>query len=127
MSQNKPPIGSIAWVDQASAVADEVRDFYAAVVGWSPSPVSMGDYADYSMLPPNSDQAIAGICHLRGQNADLPTGWLIYIIVENLDLSLAECLAHGGSVLVGPKAMGGTARYAIIKDPGGAIAALYAS
>ncbi len=126
MASNKPVVGSIAWIDQTSPIADDVRDFYAAVVGWRPAPVSMGDYNDYNMLLPNADQPAAGICHTQGVNIDIPVGWLVYIVVEDLDLSLAACLERGGRVIAGPKTMGQGARYAIIEDPAGAVAALYA-
>ena len=58
-------------------------------------------------------------------NSDLPPVWLIYIVVETLEASLAACAEPGGEVLVGPKAMGPGSAYAIIKDPAGAISALY--
>ena len=49
----------------------------------------MGAYSDFVM---NADGTpIAGICHARGANADLPPVWLIYITVDDLDHSLDEC------------------------------------
>lgn len=44
-------------------------------------------------------------------------------VVAELDSSLAACAARGGAVLAGPKSMG-TARYAVIRDPAGAVVAL---
>lgn len=61
----------------------------------------------------------------NGCNADLPPQWLIYIVVADLNTSLLECEARGGVVVAGPKSMGGRARYAVIRDPAGAVAALY--
>jgi hypothetical protein len=86
----------------------------------------MGDYDDYVMNAPGNGTATAGVCHSRGANADLPSQWIVYIIVDDLDARLAECRARGGEVVAGPKSMGGTARYAVIRDPAGAVAALYA-
>ena len=88
-------------------------------------PVSMGDYSDFSMVPPGSEEPVAGICHARGVNADLPPVWLIYIVVENLEASLAACTERRRRVLVGPKGMGPGSAYAVIKDPAGAVSALY--
>lgn len=127
MTENTPPVGSIVWVDQTSPDADRIRDFYTEVVGWTPSPVDMGEYKDYGMLPPGGSQPVAGICHALGVNADLPSGWLIYIIVKDLDASLGSCRTLGGKVVAGPKGMGGKARYAVIEDPSGAIAALFST
>jgi len=73
----------------------------------------------------NADGApIAGVCHARAGNADLPPLWIIYITVENLDHSVDECHRLGGSLISGPRSYGG-GRYCVIKDPAGAICALY--
>lgn len=119
------PTGRIAWCDLAVSDADEVRDFYADVVGWRPTPVSMGDYDDYAMVPDDTDQPVAGVCHQRGPNKDLPPQWLIYITVPDLDESIRRCEQRGGTVLAAPKSMGGGSRYCVIRDPAGAVAALY--
>lgn len=79
-----PEPGSIAWVDLTVHDADSIRDFYARVVGWDIQPVGMGGYNDYSMLTKASATPTAGVCHKRGVNANLPSQWLIYIIVEAL-------------------------------------------
>jgi len=125
MSENQENIGVISWCDLTVEKAEDVRDFYREVVGWKASPVSMGDYDDFCMNPPKSDQPSAGICHARGVNADLPAQWLIYIIVADLDASIANCIKLGGKIIAGPKNMGDAGRYCIIQDPAGAVAALY--
>jgi predicted enzyme related to lactoylglutathione lyase len=117
-------IGKIGWIDITVDDAESLRDFYAAVVGWKSEEVSMGDYADYSMTTPGGGGPAAGICHARGSNAELPSQWLIYINVEDAEASAKACTDNGGKVLVGPRSMGG-AMFAVIEDPGGAVAALY--
>jgi hypothetical protein len=125
MSQQSAPIGSIGWIDLTVPDAEGTRDFYAAVVGWKHQPVPVGDYSDFNMMTPADQTAVAGICHARGTNADLPSVWLMYIVVADIDASVARCVELGGSVLVDPKNSGGGARYCIIKDPAGAVVALY--
>ncbi|UCF68905.1 MAG: VOC family protein [Acidobacteriota bacterium] len=120
---NAPPIGAIAWTDLTVDDAESIRDFYEEVAGWQPSPVDMGGYKDFNMMA--SDQAIAGICHRRGANADLPSQWMIYIIVDHLDERIERCRRLGGGVLVEPKQMGAHGRYGIIRDPAGAVCALF--
>jgi uncharacterized protein len=117
-----PRPGSISWQDLTVPDAEGIRDFYQAVVGWKPEPLSMGTYADFVMN--GDDGGVAGICHARGANADLPPVWLIYITVEDLDHSLDECHRRGGSIVSAPRSYGG-GRYCVIKDPAGAICALY--
>jgi predicted enzyme related to lactoylglutathione lyase len=117
--------GSIGWVDIAVENAEELRDFYARVVGWRPSGLDMGGYSDYVMGAPASGKPVSGICHARGMNAGLPPVWLVHITVENLDASAARCVELGGKILLGPKSLEGHGRYCIIQDPAGAVAGLY--
>ena len=119
-----PKPGTVAWFDLTVRDADTVRDFYCAVAGWSPMSIEMGGYNDYCMMPPGSKKPAGGICHARGVNADLPPQWLIYITVPNLAASLKACVAKGGKVLRPATSMGG-AKMAVVRDPAGAVAALF--
>ena len=114
-------IGKIGWIDMTVEDAPAVRDFYEAVVGWTSTDVSMGDYSDYSMIMPETEDCVAGICHARGSNAELPAGWLIYITVADVDASAMACREHGGKLLVEPRGLAG-GRFCVIEDPGGSVA-----
>lgn len=113
------------WTDLTVHDAEAVRDFYRSVVGWSTSEVDMGGYADYGMHPAPGGEMVAGICHARGPNADLPPQWLVYITVDDVDASAARCRELGGEVLIGPRELG-EARFCVIRDLAGAVCALYA-
>lgn len=118
--------GRIGWIDLTTADAPAIRDFYQSVVGWDVDDVQMDGYADYMMKPPGATEGVAGICHARGSNAELPPGWLIYIVVDDVERSAAACKQHGGKVLVEPRGLAG-GRFCVIEDPSGAVAALYQS
>ncbi|MGI9251795.1 MAG: VOC family protein [Pseudohongiellaceae bacterium] len=122
-AQQKPVIGHIEWLDLTVDDASRVRDFYTAVVGWKSDDVPMGSYADFSMSSPESGTTVAGVCHARGSNANLPSQWLVYVRVASVADSAAECEKKGGKVLDGPRRMGG-ANFAVIQDPAGAVLAL---
>jgi predicted enzyme related to lactoylglutathione lyase len=117
-------VGSIGWIDMTTGDAGGVRDFYRAVVGWEAEDVDMDGYADYVMKIPGSGDGVAGVCHARGSNADLPAGWLIYITVADVEASAAACVEYGGKVLVEPRGLAG-GRFCVVEDPGGSAAALY--
>ncbi len=117
-------LGTICWWDLTVEDAERVRDFYGAVVGWEFRPEEMGDYHDYNMVAPSTGETVAGICHNRGPNSDLPPQWLVYVVVEDVERSAARCRELGGEVLVGPRGMGG-GRFCVIRDPAGAVCALY--
>jgi predicted enzyme related to lactoylglutathione lyase len=117
-----PRPGTITWHDLTVADASQLRDFYQAVVGWAPQPLGMGEYTDFLMRA--GDEDVAGVCHARGANADLPPQWLLYITVADIDASLAECERLGGHALTPVRSYGG-GRYCVIQDPAGAVCALY--
>lgn len=119
----RPAYGSIGWVDLTVPDAPKLRDFYQKVAGWRSQPLNMGGYDDFSMVS-ESGEAVAGVCHAQGGNAKLPPVWLIYIVVENLELALQNCRNLGGKV-VSPTRMAGGSRYAVIQDPADAFAALW--
>jgi uncharacterized protein len=117
-------VGTVAWFDLTVTDAEAIRDFDSAVVGWNPEPVVMDGYSDFSVLPDASTTPFVGICHARGFIADLPPQWLAYVIVENLDQSLARRVDLGGSIVAGPKGEMDEGRFCVIRDPAGAVLAL---
>lgn len=123
--ENKFKPGNINWIDLTVPEAENLRDFYSEVVGWKFVPVNMGDYQDFTMVTPGDDQAVAGICHARGGNVDLPPQWLIYINVSDIEASLQKVSSLGGTVLSEPRTITGYGRFCVIQDPAGAVAALF--
>ncbi len=72
---SKPEVGAIGWADLTVENAEQVRDFYRDVVGWKVTELSMGDYSGYCMNATAGGKTVAGVCHARGTNADLPPQW----------------------------------------------------
>lgn len=115
--------GHPVWFDLTVPDAEPIRDFYSGVLAWRPEPVEMGGYSDFSMIAPDGT-GVAGVCHARGTNADLPAAWMVYFLVDDLQASLQTVVARGGEVLKDPSTAG-PGRYAVIRDPAGAVCALY--
>lgn len=117
--------GDVAWLDLTVPNAKEVRDFYQNVIGWKHQACCMGDYDDYTMVGAIDGEAKAGVCHTLGPNADLPAVWMPYFLVDDITTSVNSVKENGGELLTKVKPMGPNDTYVIIKDPGGAICALY--
>jgi predicted enzyme related to lactoylglutathione lyase len=115
------PKGRVVWSDLTVPDAENVRDFYKAVLNWESEEVSMGDYADYNMM--SDGDIVAGICHRKGFNEAMPSQWMNYFRVADLDASLAQAKERGGNVLIEPRGDEGN-RFAVIEDPAGAVCAL---
>ena len=121
MSDSK--LGKAGWMDLTVDDADEVRDFYKAVVGWDHQDVDMGEYSDYAMVA-KSGEGVAGVCHQRGVNKGQPKQWIVYFVVADLKQSVDTCVANGGEVVRPPKEYG-PGQFCVIADPSGAVCALY--
>lgn len=115
--------GNIGWIDLTIPNAEEVKDFYAAVTGWKPEPVSMGDYNDYNMTADGEPKA--GVCHKTGPNSEIPSQWMIYINVPDIEKSATLVKENGGKLITEIRSMGAYGKVCHIQDPGGAVCALW--
>ncbi len=120
----RPVPGTVGWFDLTVEDADSIRDFYAEVVGWKATPLSMGDYSDYVMGTADGTP-VSGVCHARGTNAGLPSQWLMYVNVADIEASRSACEARGGKLQTPVKNMEGHGAYCVIQDPAGAVMALF--
>lgn len=123
--ETEKTIGAVTWIDLTIPDGEGVRDFYKNVVGWKTMDVSMGDYNDYYMRSPEDDVVRTGVCHQRGVNKDIPSAWIMYVNVADLDASMEAVKQGGGEIINGPRKMGEKARYCIIRDPAGAYLGLF--
>ena len=123
MGSENGPVGSIVWTDLTVEDAEGVRDFYRSVVGWEADGVDMGGYEDFNLLN-GEGEAVAGVCHARGPNADLPPAWLVYVTVEDVEESARQAREQGGEVVTGPRGLGEHGRFCVVRDPAGAVLAL---
>jgi predicted enzyme related to lactoylglutathione lyase len=121
---DKLQMGTVGWHDLTVPDAERVRDFYQRVIGLESSPVDMGGYSDFTLVVPGSGTPVAGVCHARGANAGVPPVWMLYFVVEDLERSIKACTDAGGEQLTPIRRAGG-GRFCAIKDPAGAVCAIY--
>lgn len=124
-SQTQSRVGRVGWIDLTVPNATEVSDFYSDVIGWGKRGESMGEYEDYHMLAPGTDESVAGVCHARGINAHIPPMWLPYFLVSDVDEAYAKARELGAEVITPLSPEGMTWRFAILRDPAGAAFALF--
>ena len=117
-------MGGLAWFDLTVDDAEGVRDFYTSVMGWKYGACDMDGYDDYSMKVPETGEDFTGVCHKRGCNGDMPSQWMLYFTVKDIDSALATVVEKGGKQVTEIKSFG-ESKYAVIQDPAGAVCALY--
>lgn len=124
MEKQKPPIGTIAWSDYTSNHADEMKEFYQSVLGWTSQGIPMNDgedtYEDYVMKT-SEGNVVGGICHSRGKNTGIPSQWMIYITVENPLETVEKAVQYGGKIIKEFHDKDKNLLYAMIEDPIGTV------
>ncbi len=118
--KTKSTVGSIIWRDLTVPNAEEVKNFYCDVVGWT---AELHPGCDDFNIKRADGEVTAGICYAKGSNANIPPQWMVYVTVENVDASAAKCVELGGKIVDGPRMMGGN-NFCVIQDPAGAVMGL---
>ncbi|HLV46814.1 MAG TPA: VOC family protein [Flavobacterium sp.] len=114
--------GTINWRDISVPDAKDLKDFYQKITNWNIDEIPMkdddGDYADY-LMKSEDGIPVAGICNQRGTNQDIPSGWIMYISVENVQEAVEKAVDLGAEIIKKQIHKDGSTYYAILKDPSG--------
>lgn len=108
--------GSPCWFELMSADLDGARGFYADLFDWQVTDAGMPDFT--YLLAKSGDEMVAGLMGLT--EPDMPSFWMIYLAVDDVDAKSAQIAADGGQVHKEPADIPGTGRFAIVTDPQGA-------
>jgi len=60
-----------------------------------------------------------------GMPAHIPSYWMPYFMVADVDASVAKAKSLGAKLMVGPQDIADAGRFAILSDPQGAVCALF--
>lgn len=124
MEKEKSSFGNISWADLTTPISDQLKEFYQNVLGWRSEGIPMKDgedaYEDYIMKSPDG-KAIAGICHAKGINKEVPPQWIIYISVENVEETAQKAVQEGGEIIKEYHRKDGSLHLVMIQDPAGAV------
>ncbi|HEX5067238.1 MAG TPA: VOC family protein [Myxococcota bacterium] len=104
----------LIWFEVAGQHSDNLKDFYAEVLGWQ---------SDVKRTPPDRVAGAAaprrGFFRRSAQVPSAPPWWVtFYTEVSDLDSAIRAARAHGSRVLVPPTRHGDTS-FAVVSDPEG--------
>ena len=114
-------LGTLAWNELVVRDAPTAAAFYEQVFGWTTEPME-GD-VDYHLFKVQG-RVVAG-CLPMGESfpEGVPTHWMPYFVVEDVDASAARAQELGGAVVVPAQDMA-VGRFSAISDNGGAALAI---
>ena len=116
--------GALAWNDLTTRDLDAAKRFYGDWLGWTFE--EMPDSGGYHVIR-NGERSNGGMSPFRpGMGDGLPSHWMPYFGIEDIDASIARIPELGGQVLAGRLDLP-AGSIAVFADPQGAVFALLSS
>jgi predicted enzyme related to lactoylglutathione lyase len=114
--------GRFMWHQLLTRDMARARSFYSKLVGWKAQPWPLDPaFTIWSM----GDAPTAGLMEMTPEvPAEAPSHWLQYIGTRDVDGTAEAAVRAGGSILKPPSDMKGAGRYAVLRDPQGAVFAI---
>jgi hypothetical protein len=119
---------SLGWTQLNAKDTAKAKAFYTALVGWKTQDDPMGPefgggYYTTFMKADGPAGGMMAIPPMPGSE-HIPSHWLPYFAVSDVDASTAKALSLGGKQHVPPTDIPGTGRFSVLADPQGASFAL---
>lgn len=119
-----PPMhGSWAWHELMTRDVPGSKRFYREVFGWESNDIEMMPGFNYTTFRKNG-QDIGGMMDIRPEHGDMQPGWSVYVAVDDVDSAADMAESLGGEIIVPPHDIP-VGRWAMVKDPAGAVICLY--
>lgn len=119
MSNARPTAGRIVWHDLMTTDPKASLAFFTELVGWRTKEADMGPLGNYTMFSAG-DQDIGGVMPLEKSHG-VPSHFIAYISVDDIDATLAKAEKLGGKVAVPATDIPGVGKFAVLMDPLGGI------
>ena len=111
--------GTYAWAELNARGAETTEPFYSAVFGWTAkhaAPEGAPPYTEFQL----DGHSVAGAMEMSPMvPAEVPSYWLVYFGVDDVDAAAARATGAGAHEIVAPQDFPG-GRFAILSDPQGA-------
>ena len=122
--------GRFVWHELMTSDPTAAQAFYKEVVGWGTTAMQMPPGMDgtYDMFTAG-EIPVGGVMAFTpdAKAMGAPPNWLAYNEVPDIDATIAEVEKLGGSVIVPAQSVEGVGRFAVLRDPQGAVFAAITS
>jgi predicted enzyme related to lactoylglutathione lyase len=115
------PRGDFIWYELITPDPEGAKAFYDVVVGWDIGP-AVAEYNGYRMIGRSDGKFAGGVLQLNDemQQHGARPAWLGYILVPDVDRSVASIEQAGGKTYVAATDIPNVGRIAMVADPQGA-------
>lgn len=115
-------MSAFCWHNLRTHDVETARRFYTALFGWKTKKVDAGAFKHVFR---DGKEDVAGLAQITPWEGAAPAHWLAFVAVDDLDATLARAEALGAALLWGPQEIEGIARFAVMRDPQGAVFGLW--
>jgi predicted enzyme related to lactoylglutathione lyase len=112
--------GHFHWNELVTADPERAKTFYAETIGWSFEGMPMEDGATYWVAMSGGKPTAGFFPTNRPGFADVPTGWMPYLAVDDVDARVRKAVAAGAKLMRPIFDIPKVGRIAILTEPGGA-------
>lgn len=119
---SKHPHGAFCWPELNTGDVAGAKAFYTALFGWAAVDVPMGGTSSYTHWQ-SGGREVGGLCALdpRVHPPGTPPHWFSHVAVDDAAACAAKAAALGGAVLLPPTDVKELGRFAVLRDPAGAV------
>jgi len=125
MSEMKMPAnGAFCWNELATTDLESAQNFYKALLGWEikESSASGGGMVYNEIVV--GGQSVGGLFQMGPEFGQIPSHWMAYVAVDDVDAKARQVWELGGKVCVPPTDIPKVGRFCVVNDPTGATLAL---
>src|ERR1039457_5649318 len=115
-NMNCPKPGEFSWNELVSNDVPLAKKFYTSLFGWTAEAFGGGN-VDYTLF--KKDNIMVGGL-MQCPKPSLPSHWLAYVTVEDVDATAAKAKQLGAQVVMEPFDVPTVGRIAVLVDPHGA-------
>lgn len=118
--------GTFCWVELGTTDGEAAKNFYTQLFGWDHVDNAMGPDGVYTILKLDGKD-VGGLYKMMPDMLaqGIPPHWLSYVSVTSADETAEKARSEGATVMNGPIDVSTLGRMAVVKDPTGAVFALW--
>lgn len=113
--------GRFVWFELVTKDVEKARSFYPEVFPWRIAPIEMQDGSSYTMISVGE----AGIGGLMAPQGNVPTSWVTYVSVPDVDATAKKVVAAGGATHMDAFDVPGVGRMQPVSDAQGGMFCLF--
>ncbi len=112
--------GAPCWFELMTTNLDVAQSFYERLFQWKKERSKNTDFEYIEFTPATAEMTAGGMMQMDASFGAMPSHWMIYYTVANIEAAVAAVTANQGNVMVPPTPIPRVGTFSVVQDPGGA-------